>query len=381
MFVSLRATAVHTKVLVVLPYQMSSSPPSSAFPQRLSLVAQTVKHLCDCISAGHWREHLPGERELSAQLQVSRPTLRAALHELQRTGWLDVKQRQRRRIQPTRLMGGTESQPKAVAMLTPVTLRLMTPSVLLVIDAVREHLARAGWTLEIHVNRSCYSARPARALEKLVSQSPAAAWLLSGTIHSMQDWFQRRAVPCLVLGTCPNDIALPFVDANHRATCRHAGALFLRKGHRRIAMVLPEGTTGGDRDSERGICEAVERQSDASLLVLRHRDKTHLCELLDRALQSSSPPTAYLVARAVHALTVTTHLIRRGVRLPQDAAVLSRDDENFLAHSCPPVSRYSVSNEHFARKVSQTVRKLADNGMIPSRAIQFMPKLILGETL
>jgi DNA-binding LacI/PurR family transcriptional regulator len=248
-------------------------------------------------------------------------------------------------------------------------------------DAVREQLSRVGWTLEIHTSRSCYGPSPDRALERLVREAPASAWLLSGTIRPMQLWFQRRAVPCLVLGTCPDDIALPFADANHRAACRHAGALFLKKGHRRIALVLPDGATGGDRDSERGLREAIERQHDANLVVLRHRDRTHLCNLLDHSLESSSPPTAYLVARAIHALTVTMHLMRSGVRLPQDAAVLSRDDENFLAHSSPSVSRYSVSNESFARRVSQAVRKLVDNGALPSRAIQLMPRLIVGETL
>lgn len=360
---------------------MSIAPAPVPLPQRLSLVAQTVKHLCDCIRAGHWREHLPGERELCARLHVSRPTLRAALHELQRTGWLDVNHRQRRRIRPNCVSRRADSQPKVVAVLTPATLRLMTPSAVLVIDALREQLARVGWTLEIHVNRSCYSARPGRALEKLVREAPAAAWLLSGTSRSMQLWFQRHAVPCLVLGTCPDDISLPFADADHRATCRHAGALFLRKGHRRIALVLPESSTGGDHESERGLREALERQFDASLLVLRHRDRAHLCKLLDHALQSSSPPTAYLVARSIHALTVTMHLIRRGARLPQDAAVLSRDDENFLDHASPVVSRYSVSTDSFARKVSHAVRTLSENGMLPSRAIQLMPRLIAGETL
>lgn len=360
---------------------MSKSPAPLALPRRLSLVAQTAKTLSDGIHAGHWRGHIPGERTLCASLQVSRPTLRAALLKLQREGLLKVEQRRRRLIRPTRISRDAGGQPKSIAVLTPVTLDLMTPAAVLVMDAVRDQLSRTGWALNIHPNQSCYSPRPSRALAKLVRETPASAWLLSGTIRPMQLWFQNQGIPCLVLGTCPDDIALPFADANHRATCRHAGALFLRKGHRRIALAVPDSATGGERDTERGLREALERRPDASLIVLRHRDKTHLCDLIDRALLSSSPPTAYLVARAVHALTVSMHLMRRGVRLPKDVAVLSRDDEIFLAHSSPSVSRYSVSTKTFARKVAQAVRNLADNGVLPTRSIQMIPRLVVGETI
>jgi DNA-binding LacI/PurR family transcriptional regulator len=352
-----------------------------ALPQRFSLVAQTVQSICDGIQAGHWQELLPGERELCARLQVSRSTVRAALSELQRRGWLAVSNRQRRRITSERTARLAADQKSVVAILAPLTLRTMPPAAVLVIDALREQLARTGWTIELHVNRSCFSSKPARALEKLVRDTHAAAWLLVGSSRPMQSWFLRQSLPCLVMGTCANDIALPFADADHRATCRHAGALFLRKGHHRLALVLPESTTGGDTDSERGMREALSHEPNASLLVLRHRDKAHLCMLLDNALRSPNPPTAYLVARSVHALTVAMHLLRRKVRLPQDAAVLSRDDETFLWHTSPSVSRYAIDAEYFARKVSKAVRQLAETGMLTPRAIRFIPKLIAGETV
>jgi DNA-binding LacI/PurR family transcriptional regulator len=361
---------------------MKPKPPAfPALPQRFSLVAQTVQSICDGIQAGHWQEHLPGERELCARLQVSRSTIRAALAELQRRGWLDVSNRRRRRITAERTARPAADHQKIVAILASLTLRTMPPAAVLVIDALREQLAKTGWMVELHVNRSCFSSKPGRALETLVRDTHAAAWLLVGSSRPMQSWFLRQSVPCLVMGTCSNDIPLPFADADHRATCRHAGALLLRKGHRRLALVLPESTTGGDNDSERGMREAISQEPNASLLVLRHRDKAHLCMLLDKAIRSPNPPTAWLVARAIHALTVTMHLLWRKVRLPQDAAILSRDDETFLWHTSPSLSRYAINAEHFARKVSKAMRELAETGVLAPRAIQFIPKLIPGETI
>lgn len=42
--------------------------------------------------------HLPGERELAAQLGVTRPTLREALHRLARDGWFDIQQGKSTRV-------------------------------------------------------------------------------------------------------------------------------------------------------------------------------------------------------------------------------------------------------------------------------------------
>jgi DNA-binding LacI/PurR family transcriptional regulator len=214
-----------------------------------------------------------------------------------------------------------------------------------------------------------------------VRKIPATAWLLMGSSAPMQKWFLKSGIPCLVLGTCPEELPLPSIDADHRAACRHAGTLLLRRGHRRIAMVLPVSSTGGDLDSERGMREATNGHPRASLTVIRHRNKTHLCALLDKALASDERPTAFLVARAVHALTVTTHLMRRGMRLPKDAVVLSRDDESFLWHCSPSLARYAVDAEQFAKKAARAMRELAETGTLMPRSIRMMPTLIPGETL
>ena len=47
---------------------------------------QTLEVVREGIAAGLWKNQLPGERELSRRLQVSRPTLRTALKLLDRVG-------------------------------------------------------------------------------------------------------------------------------------------------------------------------------------------------------------------------------------------------------------------------------------------------------
>ena len=139
----------------------AKGPLPPALPQRLSLVAQTVQSLREGIRTGHWQTYLPPERELCALLQVSRPTLRAALDELLRKGWFDVSQRQRRRIRARRIQSAPAS--RVVALLAPCALQAMTPNQLFILYTLRDKLARAGYEVELCVDSASFSARPARA--------------------------------------------------------------------------------------------------------------------------------------------------------------------------------------------------------------------------
>ncbi|MDR1279365.1 MAG: GntR family transcriptional regulator, partial [Opitutaceae bacterium] len=69
------------------------SAPSSRRPWQ-SLSSQFAEHLRGRLQAGEWKEQLPGERVLAEQLGVSRRTVRAALEELSRGGWLAARSRQ-----------------------------------------------------------------------------------------------------------------------------------------------------------------------------------------------------------------------------------------------------------------------------------------------
>src|SRR6185295_15986854 len=149
----------------------------------------------------------------------------------------------------------TARQPssKIVAVLSPIPLRHMDPTALLIIDALRDHLGQGGWTMRMQVGPAYFTRRPERALEEVTARIPVATWLLILSARPTLEWFVRRGLRCLVCGTGIDGIALPSVDADHHAAARHAGALLVRKGHRRIALVRPDEYAGGDDESERGL--------------------------------------------------------------------------------------------------------------------------------
>jgi DNA-binding LacI/PurR family transcriptional regulator len=101
---------------------------------------------------------------------------------------------------------------------------------------------------------------------------------------------------------------------------------------------------------------------------------------VDKALQTGAPPTAFLVAGTMQVVTVMMHLTRRGKAIPRDIAVISRDDDPFLQAAVPPVTRYAVDRQQFARRLALAARQLAETGALPAHAVRLMPKLLQGET-
>lgn len=362
---------------------MKKTPASTpTLPKRLSLVSQSVDSLREGIESGHWQDHLPGERELCETLQISRRTLRCALEELQRQGLLEVSGRQRRRILSQPAAPQKTKAAKVIGVLTPVSFLSMPSPISYVMDTLRSRLTAAGYEVQFHIHAACYTSSPARALTKFFSDHPARAWLVLSAQVPMQRWLDSQRLPCLILGSSALGITLPSVDTDFHAACHHAGSLLWRKGHRRIALLLPKGMYGGDIASEEGLREALHAMPGTHLRVLRHDTSTSsLCALVDETLRAADPPTAYIVVRAAHVLTVMMHLMRRGKRIPQDVAVLSRDNDPILEATSPSVARYSIQPKQLASRIALALRQLADTGTLESHNIRLMPEYLAGDSI
>lgn len=351
-------------------------------PQRVSLSAQTAAVIKEGIEKGIWAGRLPGEHDLCARLQVSRVTLRRALNELQREGWLKASQGRAREILSARRTRKAPSN--RVLLLSPVPVHQASPFSIFWMDCLRENLAESGYHLEIHAGQGAYGAHLHRTLEDLEHHLRPAGWVVYRSNIAIQQWFSERSLPCVITGSRHPDIKLPSVDLDYRAICRHAGGQFLARGHHQLALLNPESGTAGELQSEEGFLEAVNRttQTGAQATVVRHDGTVEgICRKVDLLLERANRPTAFLVARPYYLVTVLGHLIQRGLRLPRDAALIGRDDDTYMAYLVPSVARYSSNPTAFARKVSNTVLNMVRGTPVGPQDLRLMPRFVPGQTL
>lgn len=355
-------------------------PAMYVIPQRVSLVAQTVASLRQGLADGLWHEHLPGELELSKRLQVSRMTLRRALAVLKGEGLLLARQGQRRRIaQPAQRAAPRRG--RRVVLLTPLRLAELRPTVLFWVNDLTDHLAEAGFHLEIHLCPAAYSEQPAATLARLERELRPAGWVLYLSTAAMQEWFNQQTVPALVAGSRHGEVRLPSVDLDYRAIGQHAAETFLAKGHRQLAFLCSVRGLAGDKETEHGFIEACQRHGARGGTSFLGDTPERIAQATASLLAQSPCPTALLVSQSAHLLTVLGALAEAGMRVPDEVSLISRDSESFLPFVRPTVARYEIAPANLARNLSRQVLAMLGPRGRAERAVRLMPKFVPGGTL
>jgi DNA-binding LacI/PurR family transcriptional regulator len=363
---------------------MSSYNPPIDIPQRLSLPVQAAAAIRKAIDEHSWEEYLPSERRLCELFQISRPTIRTALHLLQKEGRIETHQGRRNRIL-AHAKAPSQKQNRLVGLITIEPLHTMPQTAYRGISDMRAHLTQHGFATELLVCPPRSARAQTRKIEEFVRQNHVFCCVLLSVSKELQKWFAEHSVPALVLGSCHPDVKLPSLDYDQRAVCRHAAGIFLAKKHRRMALIVPNSGLAGDIASEEGFLEGVAQHrlvDEARAIIVRHNGTAQNIGMkLDALFASPNPPTALLVAMQPHVLIVIIYLLKHGLSVPDTVSFIARDHDHSFETVSPSFAHYRFGDEKFARYLSRLMLQMVNQRALAPEPHLVFPTYIPGGTV
>ncbi|GAB3858363.1 LacI family DNA-binding transcriptional regulator [Dactylosporangium cerinum] len=158
---------------------------------------------------------------------------------------------------------------------------------------------------------------------------------------------------------------------------RLAGEHLVEQGHERITFVGGPATITQVRDRHAGIVEAVQGRAELSVV-----STANLTVAAGRAAAAEiDDATAVFCANDLVALGVLQGLTHRGIRVPQDVAIVGYDDIEFAAAAAVPLSSVRQPREQLGRTATALLlEEIEDDGRHEHRHVVFQPELIVRES-
>ena len=346
-------------------------------PTRFYALSYLVNALREAILNRQWKQVLPPERELAQRFNVSRSTLRKALHVLEEDGLLLIRQGK-----PTGICFPTESvsspQPRQAVLVNVAGEEPASPSLHGLYLNVAKQLGQAGVEYR-EVTLSPHTCRGPAQLLGQVCESDACEliWIVFYPEERIEAWFAEHAPSTtLLVGMGSPRLALPCIDIDRQAVGRHIGMIAARHHYDRLWLIC-----GGASTSRLNVVADGIRESIADVpLKLCHIDTSFFSErfpaLLARIRGTERPLIVFHEPSQV--APALFHLARSGWEPP---ALLSIGNPDHLERFGVNLARYEGQEEKLARAV---VQQMIDLSLFPEQPLRqhlFIPSFHAGETL
>ena len=254
-------------------------------------------------------------------------------------------------------------------------------------DVVRgaEAAAEARDSMVLVCNSGEDPAREQRHLDLLEEQRVAGLLItpVEGGGNARLERFVSRGTPVVLVdrGSAAYDRCSVAVDDVLGG--RLAGEHLVERGHRRIAYVGGPSSIQQVADRRAGLTEAVAGIAELSVVETRGlslgEGRAAGARLAD--LPDETRPTAVFCANDLLALGALQQLMSRGLRVPEDVAVVGYDDIDFAAAAAVPLSSIRQPRERLGHSAAQLLlEEIHDADAHEHRHVVFRPELVVRES-
>lgn len=339
--------------------------------RRQTVAEQAATHLRDGLAQGRWREHLPGIARLAAELDVSRDSIQTALKQLEAEGLLDARGRGRSRMISRE---GKAARSVRICILPYLAPYREAPQISQLLLQLERDLEAAGFDVHFAPKTQVELRHNLRRLARIVEQEPADAWIVVSGSRALLRWFARSSRPCLALFGRTLGLSIARAGPDKVPAYVAGTRALLALGHRRIVMIVrrPRRTPVPGNLERAFLDELAARGIKTGSYNLPDWVETPagLTALLDR-LFSVTPPTALIVDETPLLFAVMNHLVRRGIRVPDQVSLMTTDPDATLEWCHPAIAHIRWSEAPVIKHVLRWAYAVRRGGA--DRKVQVSP--------
>jgi len=158
-----------------------------------------------------------------------------------------------------------------------------------------------------------------------------------------------RALPSVIISAPRLDIPWNYVNSDNYGALREVVTHLAGMGRRRIRLLQPRQPSGDFPERARGYYDAISALGMTP--AVSDLDYPIDDAAIDRQVLVDAPD-ALIAADDQDALALLSRLQRRGLRVPQDIALVGFDDEDFAAETFPSLTTVSQPLGEMARRAA-----------------------------
>jgi LacI family transcriptional regulator len=165
--------------------------------------------------------------------------------------------------------------------------------------------------------------------------------------------YEALDIPVVLIVRVMETLHFDTVVLNNLNGAYKATRYLIEQGHRRIGIISSSIHTSASRERIDGYLKALEEHElphDSSLIHVGGWTLDSGYQIVNRLLSQVNPPTAIFVASNVQMLGAIEALKERGIRIPQDIALICFDDTLWSSFSDPPITVVRPDTENLCNE-------------------------------
>lgn len=206
----------------------------------------------------------------------------------------------------------------------------------------------------------------------------------SGGPRALLSSLIRHGTPVVLVDRLVPGIKTDAVINDNRAGARTAVRHLIELGHRRIGFITGPHRLFTARERLEGYLETLRAAGlpiDERLILEGDFKERGGYELVSRFLEIRPQPTAVFVANNLMTLGVLLRLKERGVRIPQQLAVVGFDDMPWAPILTPPLTAVAQPSYQLGTAAAQLLmQRLRSTRTTPPQVLVFQPTLVVRES-